>query len=86
MFPVICFHRPFSNPVYEESISSASGDLAQRAWLRLWKTFIIIIIARVLFFESFPFASALLALQMLVQMGSGNAESLTKCSTHLSPH
>lgn len=52
MFPVICFHRPFSNPVYKESISSVSGVLAQRAWLRLWKTFIIIIIARRLFSES----------------------------------
>lgn len=59
MFPVICFHRPFSNPVYEELIRSVSEELTQRPWLRLWKTFIIIIISRRLFSASFSFASAL---------------------------
>lgn len=59
MFPVICFHRPFGNPAYEELVSGVSGGLTQRSWLRLWKTFIIIIIARRLFSGSFPFASAL---------------------------
>lgn len=53
MSPVTCFHRPFCNPVYKEAIS-VSEDLTQRAYtLRLWKTFIIIIISRILFSVSF---------------------------------